>query len=104
MKMATAHEESLKKQQRALKTWEGKRANASNKKLTARGPEWLKLSKDRSVFHPIPDRVEVIKRIFEMKLNGIGTERMARILNQSDCWKPESRRRVGNRNGWDKVI
>jgi len=67
LKMATAHEESLKKQQRALKTWEGKRADSKNKKLTARAPAWLKLSKNRTYFHVIPDRAEVVMWIFLMK-------------------------------------
>jgi len=98
-KLAQGHEESLKKQQRLLKVWETKRGNISKKKLTAMAPEWLTLSKDKSVFKIIPERAEAVKRIFELKLNGCGAMRSTRILNNSEGWKPQSNR--GNKLiGW----
>ena len=92
VKLSQAHEESFKKQQRILKSWEGKRANSANKKLTAKAPAWLKLSKDKIKFHVILERAEVVKKIFQMRIDGCGTDRLTRTLNKSDCWKPKSLR------------
>jgi len=89
-KLAQGHEESLKKQQRILKAWEQKRANASIKKLTKLSPSWLQLSDDKTTFLVITERAEVIKQIFKMKLDGLGADRIARELNRSQCWKPQS--------------
>lgn len=101
VKLSQGHEESFKKQQRALKTWEGKRANLLQKKLTKSAPSWLNLSKDRKIFHVIPERAETVRQIFEMKLNGFGTNKISIMLNQSECWKPQSLR--GRKQiGWGK--
>ena len=108
VKLAQGHEESFKKQQRALKTWEGKRANLLQKKLTKKAPSWLKLSQDRKTFHVIPERAEIVKQIFEMKLNGVGSDKISKLLNQSEGWKPQSprdRKPIGWRKSYiDKIL
>jgi hypothetical protein len=52
-------------------------------KLTALCPAWLKLAPDRKSFIPIPDRVEIVRRIFSDSISGIGSGVIASRLNQS---------------------
>jgi hypothetical protein len=99
--MATANEESRKKQDRLSKVWENKRQNINKRKLTRKCPDWLEpvvgQVDGREVvvdYKPIPGRPEVIEQIFRMKFNGKGPELIGKELNQSDSWKPK--------NGWRK--
>jgi len=102
--MARAHEESLTKSKRLKKAWEAKRdaIRSSNKKLTARTPSWIKLSDDKTNFTLIPEISKAIELIFQMKLNGKGSERIAKELNTDNkIWKPikSNRNKLG---GWRK--
>ena len=94
--MARAHNESETKSKRHKINWEQKRIKAlkGEKKMTARCPEWLYLSEDRKKFIPIDVAVQIINQIFDMKLEGKGKRLTAKLLNQSDCWKPQSRRMI----------
>jgi len=92
--MSRAHEESATKSERLKAAWENKRNNIDDKKLTARAPLWLKLSKDKKSFIPYKDRVAVIEEIFKMKLQGKGSETIERELNNRQVWAPK--------NGWRK--
>ena len=51
----------------------------------------MKLSRDKKQFEIIPERAQVINLIFDMKLEGKGSKRTARELNQSNLWKPPGR-------------
>jgi hypothetical protein len=50
------------------------------KKLTA-CPSWLSLSEDRESFVLLPDRAEVVRKIFELSLSGLGCYTIAKQLN-----------------------
>ncbi len=82
MSMSRAHEESKMKGYRISAAWSNKRKNSHIQKLTARCPAWLELSQDRLTFNEISDRVEIVKSIFEMTINGLGKIRIARRLNE----------------------
>lgn len=82
MIMMRAHEESEIKSFRSREAWKNKRANMLKKPMTANCPGWLRLNKKSEQFEVIPERVEVIQRIFEMTLSGIGRNTIARILNE----------------------
>ncbi|MDY6839237.1 MAG: recombinase family protein [Thermodesulfobacteriota bacterium] len=95
MVMTRAHEESALKSKRLKATWEEKRANIGKKKLTGRAPAWLKLSNDKTEFEVVPERAKVLRQIFEMKVNGLSSEIIARRLNEKGgSWTPK--------NGWRK--
>ena len=105
MQMSTAYEESAKKSVRLKEAWVGKRDIIGKYKLTARAPKWLRAKRLPSKrngqkgaiekFEPIKERAAVIQKIFNMKLDSIGSERIATKLNQTDrIWKPK--------NGWHK--
>ena len=100
--MGRAHEESAIKSKRVAAAWQQKlkEAAAGGKKMTKQGPAWLRLSKDRSHFEIIPERALVIPMIFQMKVDGVGSESIARTLNEQDVWKPKGPRNRGG--GWRK--
>ncbi|WP_240533442.1 recombinase family protein [Sinorhizobium fredii] len=92
--MARAHEESLTKSIRVGAAWENKRNHAKTRKLTEMAPAWLALSNDRSGFNVIPERVEIVQRVFDEADSGKGSYQIARQLNLEEV-KPFTRS-----NGW----
>jgi DNA invertase Pin-like site-specific DNA recombinase len=80
--MSRAHEESLTKSRRLKEAWKAKRGRIGDTKLTEMAPAWLKLDEDRTAYSLIPDRVELVQRMFEWSKDGIGSETIARRLNQ----------------------
>ncbi len=100
--MGRAHEESAIKSKRVAEAWKQKREKlASGHKLTKLCPAWLRLSEDRSHFEIIPEAAEAVRQIFLLKAEGVGSESIARRLNEQDAWRrpPTSRNPNG---GWRK--
>ncbi len=79
--MSRANEESAMKSHRLRSAWDAKRLNLNNKRLTKRCPYWLKPSDGDTGFEFIPERVEVVKRIFKMSLEGIGIATIVKTFN-----------------------
>lgn len=78
---ARAHEESMTKSKRCADAWNKKRAAAAKGQiLSPRLPGWLTVKDDKIV--PIPDRVNVIRKIYSMAKNGYGYTRIIQVLNQ----------------------
>ena len=85
VKMGAAHEESHKKSVRLKAVWDDKkdkaRGQAEDRRIvTSRLPGWLKVSDDGKSIIPIPERVEIVQRIFQMCLDGYGQGKTADIL------------------------
>jgi DNA invertase Pin-like site-specific DNA recombinase len=80
--MSRAHEESLTKSRRLKEAWKAKRGRIGDAKLTEIAPAWLKLDDDRTAYSVVPDRVELVRLMFEWSKDGIGSETIARRLNQ----------------------
>jgi DNA invertase Pin-like site-specific DNA recombinase len=76
-----ANEESAMKSRRLKAAWEAKRSKAREKPLTARAPYWLRLNHSTGNFEEHEARANVVRRIFEMTLQGIGQHRIAETLN-----------------------
>lgn len=65
-----------------------------NKKKISAAPSWLGLSPDRLSFLFIPERAEVVRRIFELAIGGMGSYAIANYLDerkvppftQSESW------------------
>jgi Recombinase len=70
------------KSQRVGAAWANKRANAHQFKLTKWCPAWLKLSADRRQYDVIPDRVAIVRSIFEDTIAGIGGLAITKRLNE----------------------
>jgi DNA invertase Pin-like site-specific DNA recombinase len=94
--MSRANEESATKSKRIRASWDNKRQNITKKRFTARCPYWLKPSEGDTGFDLIPERVDVVKRIFQMSIDGIGTATIVKRLNgenvplfspKSDGWQ-----------------
>jgi len=95
--MARANDESLHKSERVREAWSSKRKNAARKIITAKCKAWLEPKADRTGFDPIPDRVDIIKRIYsEAADQGIGADSIARRLNL------ERVPTFGGSDGWRK--
>lgn len=88
--MTRAHDESRMKLVRQREKWSQKRekGRAGIHKLTARGPRWLELNAARTEFEEIPERVQIIQRIFRESELGIGCDAIARRLNADRVTNP----------------
>ena len=84
LSMSRAHEESSTKGQRVSAAWRQKRVLARSNKtpLGAACPYWLKL--EDGAYVPVPERVEVVRRIFDMTIHGYGQAVISRRLNEDD--------------------
>lgn len=79
-----AHEESATKAYRLRSVWQEKRkkiASGEPVRLTSRGPQWLRPAGDGVSFEIIPDRGEVVRRIYKMALDGVGKKSISETLN-----------------------
>lgn len=83
MVLGRAYEESKTKSMRVGAAWENKRKNAGTRKLTKVCPAWLSLQENRTGFDLIPERVEVVRHIFQLADTGNGSFSIARRLNQT---------------------
>ncbi|ALV07308.1 recombinase family protein [Roseateles depolymerans] len=83
MQMSRAHDENNRRTDNVRKAWSAKRAEniKSGTKLTAMGPGWLRLSEDKTTWHQIKEKVEVVARIFALAHDGHGSPTIARMLN-----------------------
>lgn len=82
--MMRAHNESSEKGNRVAKAWRNKRELARSEKtpLGAACPYWLKLVD--GVYQQVPERVEVVRRIFDMTIQGYGQATISRRLNEDN--------------------
>jgi DNA invertase Pin-like site-specific DNA recombinase len=98
IEMSRSAEDSAKKSYRVSEAWQNKRNAIASQKLTRRGPAWLRMLPDQSEFEAIPERVAVIRRIFDETVSGIGAFTIAGRLNddkvptfgKSKRWQPSS--------------
>jgi DNA invertase Pin-like site-specific DNA recombinase len=82
--MERAHEESKTKSMRVGAAWKQKRAKAAEGvPMTARCPAWLRLSSGQRSYELIPERVEIVRRIFADTADGLGMFSVARRLNEA---------------------
>jgi DNA invertase Pin-like site-specific DNA recombinase len=82
--MERAHEESKTKSMRVGAAWKNKRSKASEgQPMTARCPAWLRLSPDRCSYELIPERVEIVRKIFADSAVGLGMYSIAVRLNKA---------------------
>jgi DNA invertase Pin-like site-specific DNA recombinase len=97
LEMIRAREESETKSQRIKADWLKKREKAAQgEAITSQIPAWLK--RDGKRFEVIPERVEIIRRIYDLFLAGHGQHAITRILNDEGL-KPFG---SGKRERWDR--
>jgi DNA invertase Pin-like site-specific DNA recombinase len=91
LQLFLGHEESAKKSGRLSEAWEAKRAAIGKRKITGKCPFWLKLADDKSRFEVLPERVEVVKRLFALSKQGNGGTAISRRLNEDGIPSPYGR-------------
>jgi DNA invertase Pin-like site-specific DNA recombinase len=77
-----ANEESATKSRRLKEVWEAKRSAASTNPLTSRVPAWLRLDRQTSTLQLIPERAELVQRIFSLTVQGVGQHKIAETFNR----------------------
>lgn len=82
--MARAHEESATKGKRVSAAWRNKQALAreQGKPIGKLCPLWLKLGENGDTYIVIPERAEIVRRIFSLSASGYGNRNISMILNQ----------------------
>ncbi|WP_162010866.1 recombinase family protein [Neptuniibacter caesariensis] len=85
MQLSRAHDESKAKSDRGKAVWDAKReaikVGNSNKIMTSVSPNWLKPNKDKTEFVIHEERANIVKRIFDLSDQGIGSVSITKILN-----------------------
>ena len=79
--MSRANEESVMKSKRVSAAWQKKLQDviSSGKLLTNNVPKWLKV--EDGAIRLIPDRAEVVRRIFQLANDGVGQQTIVKRLN-----------------------
>lgn len=79
--MARAHEESRIKSERVGEAWRQKKEKAreEGRPLTPRCPEWLEVR--GGAFVERPERVAIVRRVFQETIDGFGRRELVRRLN-----------------------
>ena len=92
--MMRSHDESVTKSNRLVAKWKEKRRDIATTKLSAKCPHWLVLNADRKSFRILEDRADIVRRIFQMSIDGMGQIAIAKQLNreQVPSW--------GRSKGW----
>ncbi len=84
MVMIRANEESETKSKRIQAAWDRKHKEAmeTGKPKSARCPAWLKLSPDRSKYELIESNAIIVRRMFQMAIDGQGKRRISDTFNK----------------------
>lgn len=82
IQLAQAHQESAKRASRLGEVWAQKRTAAVERRgvLTSRVPGWIELRDGK--MRLIPERAELVRRLFKLALAGYGSQAVARLLNE----------------------
>lgn len=88
--MARAHGESLRKSDLISSAWKKKRLDAATtgKVMSKVVPFWLQAKDDRSGFVVVEGKVNLIRRMFELCLDGIGVHSIAKMMNEEGSLSP----------------
>ncbi len=82
--MFRANEESEIKSKRLIASWINKRNNAQSKILTRNCPAWLEYDEKSEKYVIVPERGEIVIKIFDMCINTCGLYSIARHLNETN--------------------
>src|SRR5690606_27613564 len=96
-----AYQESKHKSERLSESWRLRRKSVSmgeRPAITSVCPAWLRLNNDTGKFTEVPERVEIVRRIFEDARAGIGLRKIAEPLNTENVPTWGSGKRASD--GW----
>lgn len=89
--MQRANEESETKSKRIRASRQNMRENLGSKKYTAVSPFWLKANKAKTDFIVIEERVEVVRTIFNLSVQGYGSIKISDYLNEHNYKPPKAK-------------
>lgn len=74
------HDESRVKSER-IRAVHDRARKTSDRSVFGRGPGWLRRTEDRKGWEPIPELVEVVRRVFDLSAAGYGSAAIAKRAN-----------------------
>ena len=77
--MQLAHSESKQKSVRVKASWDSRKTKRAERPVTTVCPRWCRFEIGRFVL--IPEKAEIVRRIFQMYVDGKGGQMIARTLN-----------------------
>jgi DNA invertase Pin-like site-specific DNA recombinase len=80
--LSRAYNESSTKSNRIKDAWDAKRANIHEKPLSKLGPGWLRL--EGKIWKQIPEKVAIVRDIFDKAEKDWGVFRIVRYLNENN--------------------
>lgn len=98
VEMDLAHQHSAKLSMRVKAAWEARKRSGEIIHNRSQSPSWLRLNVERTQFEPIPERVAVVRRMFEMAARGLGPDAIAKAFNLEGL--PSWSRRKSGINAW----
>lgn len=81
VEMDVAHQHSAKLSMRVRAAVAARKQSGGIIHNRASSPAWLRLDAKRTKFEPIPERVAVVRRMFDLAAKGLGPDAIARLLN-----------------------
>jgi DNA invertase Pin-like site-specific DNA recombinase len=104
IKRANAESEMKSKRLRAVREQARKAARETGRLMTSKVPHWVVKNPDGELA-PIPEAAACVQRIFELKRQGVGTQTIAKTLNEDHGWSPPPTKKADVEarkpgNGW----
>lgn len=91
--MQRAYEESATKSMRGKEAWRQKhlKAKAEGTVISRKVPYWIRAKADRSGFELHPERADVVRRLVQQSISGVGNHTIIRQLNADgiEAWSKE---------------
>lgn len=81
VEMDVAHQHSAKLSMRVRAAVAARKQSGGIVHNRASAPGWLRLDPKRTKFEPIPERMALVRRMFELAAKGLGADAIARVLN-----------------------
>ena len=82
VEMDVAHQHSAKLSMRVKAAWDARKRSGAIIHNRSQAPNWLRLNAERTHFEPIPERVELVRRMFDLAALGMGPQAIAGVLNR----------------------
>jgi DNA invertase Pin-like site-specific DNA recombinase len=85
--MSRANNESAMKAERLSAIWSNKKQRAATKTegakvVTSEAPRWLRVNGTKTGFEPIPEKVESIEKVFDLRIKGFGVVSIVSRANE----------------------
>ncbi|MBM4873263.1 recombinase family protein [Vibrio parahaemolyticus] len=87
--MERAHNESKTKSERIKAAWAHKRQNPKTTNRHSSTPFWLSLNPDKKTYSLKEKYVEIVRKIYQLSIDGWGVVKIVRHLNESNIKAPK---------------